>query len=166
MDRSSPQSPSHSSGLEFFATTDELRKRHPLPETFAPGNEIHAYFLSGEGVFAEHSEYMKRVKRLILPLPDEKKLERLRAISPAVDFRSQINWYRRMALDHDSKCVRLYGEFTGISLLFCNPERGDGWVQVGIILPESEAAERQHYRLAKVSDERAFLSLYKTFNEL
>jgi len=36
-------------GLDFFATIDDLRSRHPLQETFKVGNEIHACFLSGEG---------------------------------------------------------------------------------------------------------------------
>ena len=153
-------------GVEFFATIDDLRERHPLPETFKPGNEIHAYFLTGEGVFAESSEYIKCVKRLILPLPDDNNLVRLHGISKTVDFKSQIHRYRNMARQNDEKSVRLYRDFIGVSLLFCNPDRRDAWVQVGTILPATESRERQHYRLYKAKNEKAFLSLYKTFGHL
>lgn len=153
-------------GMEFFPTIDELRSRHPLPEIFNRDNEIHAYLLSGEGVFGEHSEYVKYVKRLILPLPDDNNLARLRGISKTIDFKSQIYKYRNMARRNDVKSVHFYKDFTGVSLLFCNPDRLDGWVQVGTILPESEPRERHHYRLYKSKNERAFLSLYVTFNRL
>jgi len=63
-----------SAGIEFFPTIGGLRSRHPLSETVKPCNEIHAYFLSGEGIFAEHNDYIKYVKRLILPNPEAKTL--------------------------------------------------------------------------------------------
>lgn len=152
--------------LEFFATIDDLRTKHPLPEIFKPGNEIHAYFLSGEGVFGENRKYMKCVKRLILPSPDAPSLDRFITRPGSADFRTQISRSRDMARENDSKSVRLYKDFTGASLLFCNPDKQDGWVQVGIVIPETEPAERQHYRLYKAKQEKAFLSLYKTFDRL
>jgi len=69
--------PLNSERVEFFGTISELRERHPIHETFKPGNEIHAYFLSGEGVFAEHNDYTKCVKRLLLPKPDAMNLATL-----------------------------------------------------------------------------------------
>lgn len=154
------------SGAEFFPTIDDLRAKHPLPEIFKPGNEIHAYFLTGEGVFGEHSEYVKYVKRLILPLPDDRNLERLHGLSDTIDFKAQIYKYRNIARKNNKQSVHFYKDFTGISLLFSNPDRLHAWVQVGTILPESEPAERQHYRLYKASHEKAFISLYETFNRL
>lgn len=153
-------------GIDFFANIDELRQRHPLPETFKPGNEIHAYFLSGEGVFAEYNDYIKCVKRLILPTPDAANLATLEALSGSYsDYKTQIPKYRALALKNNVP-VRLFQDFIGMSLLFCNPDRQDGWVQVGIIIPGSESRERQHYRLYKGKNEKAFLSLYRTYNRL
>lgn len=152
--------------IEFFSTIDDLRAKHPLSETFKPENDIHAFFLSGEGVLGEHSEYVKCVKRLILPQPDDNNLARLRGISKTIDFKSQIYTCRNMARQNNVKSVRFYKDFTGISLLFCNPDRLEAWVQVGMILPESESRERHHYRLYKSKNEKAFLSLYETFNRL
>jgi len=53
-----------------------------------------------------------------------------------------------------------------MSLIFCNPERSDGWVQVGLIIPGSESSERQHFRLHRTKHEEAVRSLYKTFDSL
>lgn len=154
------------SGLEFFPTIDELRSSHPLSETFKPGNEIHAYFLSGEGVFAEHSDYIKSVKRLILPIPTSKTIASLQSVSGTkVDYTSQINRFRNLA-EKNNVPVRFFQEFIGVSLLFCNPNQRNGWAQVGIIIPGSESSERHHYRLHKEKQEKAFLSLYKTFERL
>jgi len=153
-------------GVEFFPTIDDLRMRHPLPETFKPGNEIHAYLLSGEGIFAEHNDYIKSVKRLILPNPEAENVSTLQTFSSSyLDYRSQIPAYRALAKQNHVP-VRLFQSFTGVSLLFCNPDRQDGWVQVGIVIPGSESSERHHYRLYKNKHERAFLALYKTFNRL
>ena len=35
--------PLNAERVEFFGTISELRERHPIHETFKPGNEIHAY---------------------------------------------------------------------------------------------------------------------------
>lgn len=148
--------------IEFFLDMDALKAAHPISETFKPGNEIHALFLTGEGVFAENSNYIKCVKRLILPAPNRDNLERLENMF-GEDYNSQIIKYARMAHRNDKNSFRFYKEFLGISLLFCNPNSSDGWVQVGIILPRAEASERQHFRLSKAMDEAAFNSLYKTF---
>lgn len=152
--------------VEFFSTIDELRARYPLSETFKPGNDIHAYFLSGEGVFAEHNDYIKRVKRLILPRPDAANIATLQTLSNSyVDFRTQIN--KTLALAEKNNIpARLFQDFTGVSLLFCNPDGADGWIHVGVIIPGSESAQRQHYRIERSRHEQAFLSLYKTFNTL
>lgn len=150
--------------LEFFPTIDELRAKHPLPEMFTPGNEIHAYFLTGEGVFAEHSAYMQCIKRLILPMP-ERNRERLKSISGTIDYPSQIRTYMEMAVEHQRK-ARYYNDFLGMSLLFCNPDRQDGWVQIGPILPNTESAERPHFRFSRKANEKAFLSLFNTFGRI
>ena len=62
--------------------------------------------------------------------------------------------------------MRLYKDFLGLSLLFCNPDQPEGWVQIGPILPCTEPAERQHFRLYKAKHGQAFRSLYQTFNWL
>lgn len=148
---------------EFFPTVDDLR---PASETFGPGNEIHAYFLSGEGPFSLNRGHIKSVKRLILPLPDERNLSRLQAISNTIDFKSQIEKFRNLARGNRKESVRYYKEFTGVSLLFCNPESSEGWVQVGIILPECEPLHRQHFKFYRKDYEKAFLSLYGIFNKM
>lgn len=153
-------------GIEFFATIDELRSRHPLPETFKPKNEIHAYFLSGEGVFAESSEYIKCIKRLILPLPNDTNIAALRRINGAINYESQIMTYANNVREHDKNSVRFYADFLGASFLFCNPLRQDAWVQIGIILPGTESRERPHFRVYRSHNENAFLSIYGTFNRL
>jgi hypothetical protein len=150
--------------IEFFPTIDDLRTRHPLPDTFKPGNEIHAYLLTGEGIFAEHSDYMQCIKRLILPMP-ERNRERLKSISRTIDFPSQIRTYMKMAVDQHRK-ARYYKDFMGMSLLFCNPDRQDGWVQIGPILPNTESAERPHFRFSRKSNEKAFFSLFNTFGRI
>lgn len=152
--------------IEFFPTIDDLRAAHPLPKTFSRENEIHAYFLSGEGVFTEHTDYIKCVKRLILPNPYGANIERLKPIAPSVNYETQILTCRQMALDHDPKSVRLYKDFLGMSLLFCNPNKQEGWVQIGPILPYTEPRERPHFRLYRANNEGVFLSLYGTFDKL
>ena len=153
-------------GIEFFATIDDLRAKHPLPESFKPGNEIHAYFLSGEGVFAEYTDYIKCVKRLILPKPDASYLAILQTLPNSyADFKSQILETRALALKNNIP-VRLFDDFTGVSILFCNPDRPDGWVQLGLIIPCSESRNRPHVRIYKAAHERAVLDLYETFNQL
>ncbi|MEO5956224.1 MAG: hypothetical protein ABIR36_11120 [Nitrospiraceae bacterium] len=166
--RHNPSGRNRSDGesVEFFGTINELRMRHPLPETFKPGNEIHAYLLSGEGIFAEHSKYVRYVKRLILPLPTGANMDMLKSLSNSLDYGAQILRCRDMALRNDKKSVRLYRNFLGMSLLFCNPDRQDGWVQIGPILPGTESAERQHFRLYRAKHEDAFLSFYKAFQWL
>jgi hypothetical protein len=152
--------------VEFFPTIDSLRSKHPIPETFRAGNEIHAYFLSGEGVFAEHNDYIKCVKRLILPNPDSENIATVNTFSSThTDYRAQIMKYRALAKRNNIP-VRLFQSFTGVSLLFCNPDRQDGWVQVGIIIPGSQSAERQHYRIYRAIHEKAVRSLYETFDLL
>ena len=90
--------PLNSERVEFFGTIGELRERHPIHETFKPGNEIHAYFLSGEGVFAEHNDYIKCVKRLLLPKPDAMNLATLQTLSNVyADCGSQIERTRALA---------------------------------------------------------------------
>jgi hypothetical protein len=155
-----------SSGIEFFPTIDDLRSHHPLPETFRPGNEIHAYFLSGEGVFSEHSDYIKYVKRLILPDPSSENVAAIQAFSNGSnDYKHQILKYRGLAKNYHIP-VRLFRTFSGTSLLFCNPEQQNGWVHLGPIVPGAEPYDRHHYRLYRAIREKAFLALYKTFNTL
>jgi hypothetical protein len=155
-----------SDGIEFFPTMDDLRARHPLSETFKPGNEIHASFLSGEGVFAEHNDYIKCVKRLILPKPDAPTIATLQTfLDSYIDYRTQIPTYRSLA-QRNHVPVRLFQDFIGLSLLFCNPDRQDGWVQVGIIVPGQPSAERPHWRIYRNKHEKAVLSLYNTFDKL
>jgi hypothetical protein len=152
--------------IEFFPTIDDLRSHHPLHETFKPGNDIHAYFLSGEGVFAEYTDYIKCVKRLILPKPDASYLAILQTLPNSyADFKSQIIETRALASKNNIP-VRLFDDFTGVSILFCNPDRPDGWVQLGFIIPCSESRNRPHFRLYKAAHERAVLDLYETFNQL
>lgn len=160
--------PQEKNGIEFFATMDELRAKHPLSETFKAGNEIHAYFLTGEGVFAEDINYVKCIKRLILPDPNKNNLARLKRLNSSIDYQAQIMTYANKVRQHqhDEDSVRFYEDFLGISLLFCNPSKSDGWVQLGIILPETESSERQHFRFSKTIYEDGFISLYKTFEEM
>jgi hypothetical protein len=158
--------PLNAERVEFFGTISELRERHPIHETFKPGNEIHAYFLSGEGVFAEHNDYIKCVKRLLLPKPDAMNLATLQTLSNVyADCGSQIEKTRALAVMNNVP-VRLFQDFIGLSLLFCNPDRQDGWVQVGLIIPGSESSERQHYRIYRNRQDKAVRSLYKAFNVL
>jgi hypothetical protein len=153
-------------GIEFFATIDDLRAGHPLRETFKQGNELHAYLLSGEGVFEEYTDYIKCVKRLILPKPDAAYLAIMRTLPNSyADFRTKIITTRALAMKNNVP-VRLFDDFTGVSILFCNPDRSDGWVQLGLIIPCSESRERPHIRLYKASNEEAVKSLYKTFDLL
>ncbi|MDZ4856905.1 MAG: hypothetical protein SGJ26_18960 [Nitrospirota bacterium] len=42
----------------------------PLSEIFKSGNEVHALFLTGEGIFTRHPDYVRRIRRLILPCHD------------------------------------------------------------------------------------------------
>ena len=78
------------------------------------------------------------------------------------DCGSQIE--RTRALAHKNNVpVRLFQDFIGLSLLFCNPDRHDGWVQVGLIIPGSESSERQHYRIYRNRQDKAVRSLYKAF---
>lgn len=158
--------PQEKNGIEFFPTIEDLRVKHPLSETFKPGNEIYAYFLTGEGVFAEHSDYVKCIKQLILPEPNENNLARLRRLNSSIDYESQIMTYANKVRQHDRRLVRFHEDFLGISLLFCNPSKSDGWVQLGIILPETESSERQHFRFPKAIHESGFISLYKTFEKI
>ena len=77
--------------VEFFSTIEDLR---PLSETFKPGNEIHAYLLSGDGVFPNHTQYIRSVKRLILPNPNSETVITIGEFSnPRVDYTNQIPKY-------------------------------------------------------------------------
>lgn len=152
--------------IEFFPTTVSLIAAHPLSETFRPGNQIYACLLTGEGIFAEHRDYMKYVKRLILPDTNQCNIDRLRRIRGGIDYEKQILKYADLFYENDKYSIKLYPDFLGVSLLFCNPSLPSAWVQVGLILPETESAERQHFRIYRATNEAVFLGLYGTFNAM
>lgn len=158
--------PTFHEGIEFFATIDDLRSVHPSPETFKAGNEMHAYLISGEGIFNENSEYAKRFKRLILPYPNEHNLAVLRSFSRTINYDTQIMTCANKMREHDKSSVRFHENVTGTSLLFCNPTKQDAWVQIGTILPETESSNRPHFRIHRIHHEAWFLSLYGTFDRL
>jgi len=109
---------------------------------------------------------MGYVKRLILPRPDSHEVLILKKLSnPYVDFRAQILKTIELAKNKNT-AVKLFPSFIGVSLLFCNPQSEEAWVQIGIIIPGSVSAERQHWRIHRTGNRETFSSFWNTFDRL
>lgn len=67
--------------IEFFPTYSELGKAYPRPDyIFRAGNELHGYFMSGEGLISwEGNKNVRFFKRIILPHPSGSYLRKLKA---------------------------------------------------------------------------------------
>ncbi len=162
-------------GIEFFSTREELDEKYPLSGTFKEGNEIHAHFLSGEGVFSPHNDRMKLVRSLILPSVDAEYLTALQTLyasgaNPYVHIASQIKTTtgiaKRQEKEHGREIVKWFDSFTGYSFLFCNPQRDDGWVHITTTVPLLKAKWQPTYRLERKKQKELFDNLFLAFGEL
>jgi hypothetical protein len=139
----------------------------PLSKIFRAGNEIHAIFLTGEGIFSRHHEYAHYIKRLILPNPEAKFLQLVQVsrgeLGIYYDLPQQIGNTRVVV---GSNKVRYIQEFIGISLLFCNPEQPTGWMHVGFSTPFIDADHQPILRIEKVRDREIFETFWNAYNKL
>lgn len=148
--------------VEFFKDRDTLHNRFPIREIFSGNNELHGYFLRGQGLFSD-SDNIKKMKRIILPEPEAHYLNLLKDLEPNPFFQpDQIKITTEQAQRNNIQ-VRWFGDFIGMGILFCNPDSKDGWAHVELVLPGYEAKDKPAIRIEKALQEEEFNRLYTSF---
>jgi hypothetical protein len=168
----SGKAPSNKS-VEFFGTYAELERKYPRSEILKSDNELHGYFLSGEGLMGWNlEENIKRFRRIILPQPTGSYLHTLQTLCVGQPF---MNPYLRgpdqiktttAAAQRNSIPLRWFDDYFSINVLICNPDGDDGWVHISMAMPLLEP-ERQHtYRLEKKNHPSEFKAIYEAYERL
>ncbi len=163
----------HGETVELFQSYSELEKWHPRTEILKPENELHGYFLSGEGLLSWNAdENIRRFRRIILPKPNAPYLAILQTIcsnnqtiNPYLRAPDQIKTTRDIAKRNDVP-IKWFDDYIGINILICNPERQDGWIHISIAPPFLEAEHQQTYRLEKRLHATAFSSIVTMYERL
>jgi hypothetical protein len=141
----------------------------PLSEIFKPGNEIHALFLTGEGIFTRNPDYVRRIRRLILPSHDAQYLA-LAEVSRkkdghTIDLGAQIRNYGRVATQKGVE-VRYLSDHIGISFLICNPDKPEAWIHIGFSTPFIDADDQPILRINKENSPELYGIFLKSYNKL
>lgn len=141
----------------------------PLSEIFKPGNEIHALFLTGEGIFKRHPDYVRHIRRLILPSHNAQYLSLAEASRKAdghiIDLGAQIKNYGRVARQKGVE-VRFLSDHVGISFLICNPEKPEAWTYIGFSTPFIDADAQPILRIEKTNSPELYDIFLKAYNKL
>lgn len=163
--------------VEFFKDRDALHNRFPISKIFSDNNnELHGYFLRGEGLFSD-SGNIKKMERIILPNPDGEYLKYFQSIDSNSYFTlEQIITTTKLVQEHnksveadkragDKKKVEIkwFHDYIGYGILFCNPRSDNGWVHIEFSLPGYEAKNKPAIRIEKALQKEAFEKLYKSF---
>ena len=152
--------------IEFFKDRTELENRQPIPEIFKEGNEIHGYFLTGEGLFSPHNNNMKYVKRLILPNPNGSYLKRLTKLQPNkyLNVPEQIKITSYLA--KQEKKVKWFDDYIGMGILICNPYQSDGWMHIEFFVPYLNQWSKPAIRIEKNSHPDVFKGILEAFDSM
>jgi hypothetical protein len=139
----------------------------PFSEIFKQGNDICAYFLSGQGVFSTDLRRFNQVRRLILPSPDGQYLAQLQthSINEYLYAPDQIRITTKLGKERGID-IKWFDDFIGMSLLFCNPEETTGWVQIELSVPFTEREYKQSIKVDKSSHPEVFKVFYKAFQKM
>jgi hypothetical protein len=159
--------PSVAKTVEFFPTRTELEEKYPLKAIFAPGNEIYAYFLSGQGVYVWSRDRFKQTKRLLLPRPNGSYMRMLQTLSKNeyLNAPDQIKTTTRLGQEYGVE-IRWFDDFIGMALLFCNPEDSGGWVQIESSIPFVEAHDKHVVRIEKAVYPEFYKKLYAAYKKM
>jgi hypothetical protein len=153
----------------IIKTRPKWEAEQPLSEIFNGNNEIHALFLTGEGIFTRDPKYIRHVKRLLLPTTDAsflKLVEVSRKKSGIVlNLAKQINQSTQTAHQNGVE-VRWLPDHIGTSILACNPEKPNGWMHIGFSTPFIDADKQPILRLDKVNTPELFALFYQAYNRL
>lgn len=141
----------------------------PLSEIFKSGNEVHALFLTGEGIFTRHPDYVPRIRRLILPCHDAQFLALAEASRKAdghdIDLGAQIKNYGRVARQKGVD-VRYLSDHVGISFLICNPDKPEAWIYIGFSTPFIDADAQPILRIEKATSQELYNIFLKAYDKL
>jgi hypothetical protein len=141
----------------------------PLSEIFKSGNEIHALFLTGEGIFTRHHDYVRHMRRLILPSPDAQYLAMAEVsrkdAGHIIDLGAQIRNYGQVAKQNGVE-VRYLSDHVGISFLICNPDKPEAWMHIGFSTPFIDADAQPILRIEKSRSPELYDIFLKSYNKL
>jgi hypothetical protein len=157
--------------VEFFPTYSQLGKAYARTECiFKEGNELHGYFLSGEGLLSwEGKKHIGRFSRIIVPNPSGPYLCILQTLhtdtNPYLRASDQIRATTKLA-QSTKVPIKWFDDYIGVNILICNPMQNDGWIHISIAPPFLEAEWQPTIRLEKSQFPESFNRIYAAFGKL
>lgn len=141
----------------------------PLSEIFKVGNDIHALFLTGEGIFTRHPDYVRHIKRLILPERSAQFFglveESRKKAGIILNCGEQVAHSIRTALEKGVG-VRCLPDHIGVSLIVCDPEKPNAWMHIGFSTPFIDADNQPILRIKKEDSPELFSIFYQAYNRM
>lgn len=151
----------------IFRNRDEVERRFPARQIFrGKDHKVYGLWLTGHGVLRTLDKDHCNIRQLVLPNPQTAYLKRLEESTyQEFDFPRIIQQMTNRAKDLGIE-VYWYGDFTGVAVTICDPDRKSGWVNVEPILPHMKIGERPHFRILKRRREEEVLRYWECFQEI
>jgi hypothetical protein len=172
--RAKESSIKYSMPIEYLKNQAERERKYPPEITFTASNQVEVSWLSGSGVHEKRVAHLTEggIRTLILPDPNSNSVSALQSSfgerKGGFKFDEFINMTTKLAQDstHHHIDILWYKEFTGMALTIVNADSPDGWMNIELIHPFMEPADRPTIHITKRNHLGEFNKWIKAYKEM
>lgn len=151
--------------IDFFPDRVSLVKAHgTLADRFKTVDSAYAIWVLGQKFFHANQQ-IEKLKKLLLPHPDDDGLRHYTKTSPHSTLAHTIKETARLALDRRVD-VRWYRGFLCHSIVLADADRPTGWLHVESALPHSNTDHRPSYTVYRQQCPEAVDNMRAVFDKL